>query len=202
MEDAGCPSARAGKSLSWVLGLTGLAAVPAFLLLVIGMRLFIFEAFEMTGPSMSPTYVPGDRVVVSRLNTPTLGDPVVLNRPGDGVTILKRIVGVGGDRIAIRDGVLVRNGQPVPQRQLSRPEPLVCLEEHLGDARYGVERETLAPRSDRPEIVVPEDHFYVLGDRRDRSVDSRGFGPVPVDAFEGKIVATYWESDETSPCAR
>jgi signal peptidase I len=104
------------------------------------------------------------------------GSPSPCSRPTTGVssqTFIKRVVGVGGDRIAIRRGHVIRNGQ------LAR-EPFI--------AACGSGWECNLPR----EITVPSDAVFLMGDNRGMSLDSRFWGPVPVTRVIGQAVAVYW----------
>jgi signal peptidase I len=111
---------RIGSTLRTILG--------AFLLAFF-IRIVLFEAFEIDGPSMEPTLLNGDRVVVSKFpfglflpftddavvswGMPHAGDVVIVKSPADGVDIVKRVIGVPGDRIEVRDDVVYRNGESI-----------------------------------------------------------------------------------------
>jgi signal peptidase I len=132
-------------------------------------RPFVAEVFRIPSESMSPTLETGDSVLAAkfayRLAEPERGDLAVFDRP-DGMTI-KRVVGLPGDTVGIRDGVLVVNGEP--QR-----EPYVDY--NLTDSSFfGPEK-------------VPAGHVFVMGDNRSNSRDSRVFGPVPEEDLTGKVL--------------
>lgn len=118
---------------------------------------------------MEPTLSSGDHVIVDKRayshQAPRPGDVVVVEGPGG--RMIKRVAAVGGDAVGIEDGVLVVNGRPVD-------EPMV--DHRLVDGLY------FGP------VTVPLGTIYVLGDNRSNSVDSRAFGPVPLDRLIGRVL--------------
>ena len=136
---------------------------------MVALRALVVSVHVVQSGSMAPTVGAGDLVVVDRLSRHWApigrGDLVVFSRPGG--RLLKRVVAVARDRVSIRDGYLVVNGERVA-------EPYV--DHSRIDALY------------TEVTVVPPGHVFVLGDRRDRSVDSRTFGPVPLADVEGRAV--------------
>ncbi len=180
-------------------------------------RIFLFELFLIEGPSMEPTLYDADRVVVAKWygirlpftydaivqwSTPDLGDVVIVTSPYDDVDIIKRVVGVEGDRVAIRDGVVYRNGKPLTSdkagtctddKDRAYQEPTcVRKQEKLGDHVYEVSHSSYFSYSPMEERVVPEDHIFIMGDHRDRSNDSRNFGFVPHSRIKGTALAIYY----------
>lgn len=145
------------------------------LALVFGVvRPFGAEAFRVSSGSMAPTLRAGDHVLVDklayRIGDPRRGDLVAFRGVGDGVMI-KRAVGLPGDTVAVRDGVLHVNGGRVA-------EPYVNYE--LNDSNYfGPER-------------VPEGSVFVMGDHRENSRDSREFGPVRREDLVGRVLLRIW----------
>jgi signal peptidase I len=122
---------------------------------------------------MSPTLEQGDCLVADawryRNRPPAAGEIVVFERiEYPGVMYVKRIVGVAGDQIEIRDSVLYRNGQPVVESYLHAPEPYRTHQRNFG-----------------PLLVEPG-HVFLLGDYRDNSLDSRKWGPIAIDQLRGQ----------------
>jgi signal peptidase I len=151
--------------------------LPALLLALL-VNMYVGEAVAIKdGPSMQPNLYRGDRMLTEkisyRFHPPRRGDVVIVDRPGNEVTLVKRVVAVAGETIEVRNGHTFINGQPID-------EPWVT---HFGGPGYG------------PELV-PENHVFVLGDNRAVSRDSRAIGPVPVDAVRGRVVAVYWPPDQ------
>ncbi len=183
-------------------------------------RIAIFEAFEIEGPSMEPTLLNGDRIVVSKFNyglflplmtealfnwgTPDLGDVIIVKSPADDrIDIVKRVVGLPGDLIQLRAGILYRNGKALPHRDLGPCDDSIerdiegfddCVwaEERFDSGAYRTSRSRFSPNKTTASARVPEGHVYVLGDHRDRSNDSRFFGPVPIARIKGKAVRVYF----------
>ena len=185
--------------------------------LAFGVRIGIAQAYEIDGPSMEPTMFQDERVLVARCayglslpfleetllswSTPSPGDVVIVQSPRDGLDLVKRVIGVPGDRIEVRSGVIFRNGEAIDQREVSECDPGRQLEldpscrvyeESLrlpdgGERRWRVSRSALD--SDTvPEVVVPEGQVFLVGDHRDRSNDSRSFGPVPASRLRGRVL--------------
>lgn len=165
------------------------------------MRSYLFDAFEMAGPSMAPGYIEGDRVVVDKLDAaPKLGQVVVLKNPDEGFDQIKRVVGLPGDTIAIRDGQLVRNGEPVPTEPAARHDDAVCLEEDLGPVTYRIKASPPGPAGDHGPVTLGDGRFFVLGDHRSRSQDSRAFGAVEGSLITGVVKGHYWRAEPRDPC--
>ena len=137
---------------------------------------FLYQPVKVEGTSMLPGLADQERIFINkyayRLGPIERGDVVVFRYPGDGSkNYIKRIVGVPGDRIEIERGAVIVNG-----KQLA--EPYVPAE--FRDQRS------------MSEIVVPANGYFVLGDHRNLSSDSRDFGMVEQGAIFGKAVFVYW----------
>ena len=183
-------------------------------------RIAIFEAFEIEGPSMEPTLLNGDRVVVSKFSyglflpfmkqalvtwgQPEASEVVIVKSPADNIDIVKRIIGLPGDVIEIRDDIVYRNGRALgsgkPRRcgdLKAEHRDLGCtwVAERLDQARYFTSQSLSSPVANYPSVRVPKDHVYILGDHRDRSNDSRFFGPVPINRIKGRGLVIYWSKD-------
>jgi signal peptidase I len=140
------------------LGMLGLAARRARL-----------EPMLVKGGSMRPTLAPGQRIAVAPLlRPPRRGDLVVVRRPG-GMEVVKRVVGLPGERVRLGAGGLEVDGQAVPEPYLAGGPGAGEFEQRLGPAEY-----------------------LVLGDHRAASTDGRDFGPVGADALLGRVRFAYW----------
>lgn len=155
--------------------------------------------------SMEPTLVPGDRVLVDMSAyglrvpftglelvaraRPAPGDVVVFRSPADGTRLIKRVVAVGGQAVALEHGRLRIDGRPI------RVAGGAGEVERFGDR---LARLDLADGGgpDIPPFTVPDGMVLVLGDHRGRSADGRWFGLVPAGAFYGKALGVYWRSAE------
>jgi signal peptidase I len=156
--------------VAWVKTLAS-AGVYATLIVTFG-----FQVARVEGRSMEPTLHDQDRLVVNKLafrvHAPDIGDVVMLLHPNDpDQTLVKRVVAGPGDTVGFQDGIVIRNGVAVDEDYV--PEELRSAE-------------TLPP------LVVPQGFYYVLGDHRNNSTDSRLFGPVPQKYILGRIQVRWW----------
>ncbi len=177
--------------------------------LALGIQAFLVKPYRIPSESMVPTLEVGQRVLVNRLGNnfgdPSVGDVVVFHPPRGAdenlcgkadlpegqvcdkptadrsdQNFVKRVVAVGGDRISVRDGKVILNGK----RQ---------------DADYVRDCEG-SESCDLPKtITVPPDHFFMMGDNRGASADSREWGPVPKKWIIGGAFATYWPPKRIGP---
>ena len=154
---------------------------------MMGVRASAFEAFWVPTGAMSNTILAGDRVLATKLDRNwERGDVVVFRRIeyGHAQHYVKRIIGLPGDTLEVRRYVTFVNG-------IELDEPYVHLE----------------PKFSRPEsdhanhgpILVPPGHYFMMGDARDRSKDSRIFGPVPQDSLLAKPRIVYWSRERFPP---
>lgn len=184
------------------------------------LRFFVISAYKIPTSSMVPTLKVGDFIFAYKLpygvpipfsggarwgaEMPSRGDVVVFRYPGSGnVNYVKRVVGLPGDRIAIRGKKLFVNEkradyQPVSNdviQDLPGQEYYSAFEERLEGSTHLV----IKNRSDESDsfgpIVVPPGHIFVLGDNRDSSDDSRYWGSVPVKNLEGRVVLIWMSFD-------
>ena len=151
----------------------------SFVLVFGFVRPFVVEAFWIPSASMVPTLKYGDRVLVNkfiyRFTEPQRGDIIVFKSvEGDGQDLIKRVVGVPGDEIAVRGGTLFVNGEPQKEPYVNKKFP---------------DRSFYAP------TTVPKDHVFAMGDNRANSQDSRVFGPVPEQNIEGEAFLRFWPPD-------
>lgn len=197
--------------LAWVR-----SAVIAFVLLLT-VRFFVVDAFKIPTSSMEGTLLVGDFLLVNKalygsevpgthlripsLREPRLGEVVVFSAPHDpGKNYVKRVVGGPGDVVEMRSKRLFRNGKPVE-------EPYVKVLDRSGDAVHpdmlwqkaylvkGPKRGYRPTRDNWGPIRVPENRYFVLGDNRDNSEDSRYWGFVPRDAMLGSPWRVYYSLD-------
>lgn len=205
------------------------AVIIAFLVRTIG-----FEPFNIPSGSMIPTLLIGDYLFVSKysygyskhtiafgvdlfdgrlfFHSPQRGDVAVFKLPRDNKTdYIKRIVGLPGDRVQMKRGVLHINGEPV---KLQRVEDMVVTHTLGREVKVAQYLETLpggkvhrilkevpsgtAPQDNTPEYVVPANHYFAMGDNRDNSLDSRiapaagGVGFVPVENLVGRAEVLFF----------
>ncbi len=169
------------------------------LLVALLVRSFVVQAFKIPSGSMLPTLQVGDHILVNKfiygvrvpfldtylipVSAPNRGDVVVFIYPVDpSKDFIKRVVGVAGDVVQIRDKHVYINGAPWE-------DPHAYFAE--GDAR----ERSGSPRDNFGPVAVPPHHLFVLGDNRDRSYDSRFWGFVDLDEVRGKAFMIYWSWD-------
>jgi signal peptidase I len=134
-----------------------------------------WQVMRVGSASMEPTIPTGAIVLVDRWSDGIDRMDVVVVDPPDGVgpQLVKRAVAVGGDEIAVEDGVLVVNGSPVCEPSI---DPALIDAEYFGP------------------LTVPAGELFLLGDNRQSSIDSRAFGTVRADAVQGRVMARMWPS--------
>ena len=170
---ASTPRLRAGFRV-WLRDLTVSLAISAFIII------FIYQPVKVEGTSMMPSLDDQERIFVNkfvyRLEPIERGDVVVFRYPRDpSKSYIKRVIGTAGDRIRIDGGQVFVNDEP--------------LDEDYVPAAYSDARSY-------PETVVPPHCYFVLGDHRSMSQDSREFGPVSQNLIYGKAVFGYWPMDK------
>ena len=158
----------------WLRDLIISLAISAFIIV------FIYQPVKVEGTSMMPSLEDQERIFVNkfvyRLEPISRGDIVVFRYPRDpSKSYIKRVIGVAGDRIRIDGGQVYVNGE--------------ALDEDYVPPAYDDARSF-------PETVVPPHTYFVLGDHRSMSSDSREFGPVNQTSIYGKAVFGYWPMDK------
>ena len=148
----------------------GALALGALAAAGLAIRRARLEPMLVKGDSMRPTLDHGQRIAVAPLlRPPARGDLVVVTRPGRDLEVVKRVVGLPGERLRLHPGGLEVDGRPVPEPYLAGLPAAGTLELELGPAEY-----------------------LVLGDHRAASTDGRDFGPVGADALLGRVRFAYW----------
>ncbi|GGC80996.1 signal peptidase I [Marinobacter halophilus] len=189
------------------------------LAIVLVLRSFLIEPFQIPSGSMLPTLEVGDFILVNKyayglrlpvagtkilsVGDPERGDVMVFRYPEDGKTnYIKRVIGLPGDRVRYRNKQLFINDQPVAREFVARLPPMERWREDVG----GVEHDVYLTMgrvggSGEGEWVVPDGHYFTMGDNRDNSNDSRFWGTVPDDLVVGKAFAIWmhWQSLTSLP---
>jgi signal peptidase I len=191
------PPARRTRRRAWpwlLLAFVGFVAVAGFLGLLV-----IFKTYKIPASSMEPTLQVGDLVFVSRwsflFRDPRRGEVVVFTAPENSrIDLIKRVVGIPGDWIEIRAKRLFVNGQAVEEPYIEHRDPVVFSPDAPGPASS---RDHFGP------LVVQEGQYFVLGDNRDNSYDSRFYGPVPRELMRhGEPMFVYFSIDSESGAIR
>lgn len=224
-----------GAMIRWLAGLA---------LLAWALRSLVVAPFSIPSGSMLPTMAIGDYLFVSKwpygfsrysfpgqvpsfsgrlfANLPERGDVVIFKRPDAiGADWVKRVIGLPGDTVAMRGGVLILNGRAIPKisagdvRMAVSPNSPCELAPSTVSCPYPAYRETLpggrsyltidliagGPGDDVAAVTVPAGHLFLMGDNRDDSLDSRftldqgGVGLVPTDRLVGRAAFAFWSTD-------
>ncbi|MEZ4386198.1 MAG: signal peptidase I [Candidatus Krumholzibacteriia bacterium] len=195
--------------------LRGWLPTIVMVLVMLAFRSSLADWYDVPSGSMQPTILVGERVVVNKLAYglrvpftgtrvatwagPERGDVVTFPSPRDGQRLVKRVVAVAGDEVAMQDGRLVLNGHPLaydlgdppvyPLRPTDPRDPAWLVEELPGKP-HAVMRTDQAPRlRNWGPVRVPDGRVLVLGDNRDNSADGRVFGWVDAHTLEGRVEA-------------
>ena len=205
--------------------LEGLASVCGVLVMGLFALAFMFQNFVIPSSSMASTLQVGDHVMVEReMLAPRTqwmplipyrdvkrGDIVVFYKPipeadGDHIPLVKRVIGVPGDRIHLRNGTVYLNGVAQSEPYAAMPtadahDPY--LDNFPSVPPIGHEDVTaswtvaLAEVIKDGDVVIPAEHYFVMGDNRDRSLDSRFWGFVPRQNIIGRPLFVYWSFEAT-----
>jgi signal peptidase I len=205
---------RTRSRLAFLWEWTKIFQVSVLLFLLI--RTFFVEAFKIPSGSMEGTLLVGDFLLVNklvygaelpfthrrlpRLREPQRGDIIVFEWPEDpSKNFVKRLVGIPGDTLSMRDGVLFRNGTAVAERYAVHTDPAMdpAGDEFQWQRNYlvreaGATASSPASRNNWGPLVVPEGNYFVLGDNRDNSLDSRYWGFVPDSLVKGRPFVIYY----------
>jgi signal peptidase I len=161
----------------WLRDLVISLAISAFIVV------FLYQPVKVEGTSMMPSLDDQERIFVNkfvyRLESIQRGDIVVFRYPRDpSKSFIKRVIGIGGDRIRISAGQTYVNDKPIREDYVPGP--------YMDERPYR-------------EITVPQNCYFVMGDHRILSNDSRDFGPVKSSFIYGKAVFGYWPMDKMGP---
>jgi signal peptidase I len=184
--------------------------------LFFAIKTFVMEAFKIPSGSMEGTLLVGDFLLVNKvvygaevplvrrrlpaLRIPERGDVIVFEWPKDrSKNFVKRLVGLPGDTLAMRDGILIRNGLALAEPYVSHSDPQAdpVWDEFRWQSDFLVKTADAAvayhpSRNNWGPLVVPERQYFVLGDNRDNSLDSRYWGFVPDSLLRGRPEVVYF----------
>jgi signal peptidase I len=151
----------------------GLQVVVPAVVLALTVHFFLAQATIVYGQSMEPNLSERQRLIIDkvsfRVHPPRRNDIVVISLPNMEEMLVKRVIGLPGETVAVRNGVVYVNGEPLPE-----PFP-----HQLG-------YQTMEP------VVLGPLNYFVLGDNRENSNDSRSFGPVKRENIVGRVWLRYW----------
>ena len=178
-------------------------AIGIAILLALFIRTFVVQAFKIPSGSMLPTLLIGDHLLVNKfiygirvpfsgkilipLKDPKSGDIIVFKFPKDrSIDYIKRVVGVPGDEIEIKNKKLYLNGKPTN-------------DPHAHFTNTAILPGSVSPKDNFGPVTVPEGKYFVMGDNRDNSSDSRFWGFVETNDVLGKAMIIYWSWDIDKP---
>lgn len=205
---------RSGRT--WAIFWEWLKSFCIAVVLFLFVRAFIVEAFKIPSGSMERTLLVGDFLLVNKLvygaevpftgarlpamRDPQLGDVIVFQYPEDRTkNFVKRLVGMPGDTVEMREGVYYLNGVAQQEPYVTHIDP----DGDSGDAMFRWQRDYLVrtaearlgyhpSRNNWGPLVVPDESYFVLGDNRDNSLDSRYWGFVPDSLVRGRPMFVYY----------
>jgi len=172
-------------------------------------RIFVFQAFKIPTGSMEDNLKIGDHIIVNKfiygpavagplsalfpLRDVARGDIVVFRYPLQPDTdFVKRVIGLPGDTVSIRDKRVSINGRPLDEPYVVYDDPRIYPDQQFLPEPYR-SRDQFGP------FVVPEGQYFAMGDNRDRSSDSRYWGTVPRPLIKGRAFMVYWSFDREPP---
>ncbi len=172
-------------------------AIVTALLLALFIRAYFIQAFKIPTGSMIPTLLVGDHILVNKflygvrlpfsenkilaMKKPKRGDIIVFKYPEDPKRdFIKRVIAVEGDMIDEKNRTVFINGRPVEE----------IYARHTDEKMSGAE-----PKDNFGPLIVPKDKYFVMGDNRDQSYDSRFWGFVDTNEIKGKALIIYWSWD-------
>lgn len=179
-----------GKIAGGFLDLVETVAISLSIFLIIYM--FLMQPHQVNGQSMVPNFQDGEHVMTDKisykLREPIRGEVVVFHAPpaagcveGTGCDFIKRIVALPGDQVAVRDNAIWVNGQKLP-------EPYIPADFEISPGRATLDE----------EIYLGTDEYFVSGDNRPHSSDSRSWGPIKKEHIVGRVFLRYWPLLEMS----
>lgn len=231
MKSKSAPTALTGKKSAGGIVDTVKTIVYAVLIALV-VRTVAYEPFNIPSGSMVPTLLVGDYLFVSKFSygysryslpfgpplfsgrlffhSPERGDVVVFKLPTDNSTdYIKRVIGLPGDHIQMKNGILFINGQPVPRRRIQDylyqdgPGAVLPLAQYIETLPNGVQHRIIemsdnGPLDNTQEYVVPSGDYFMMGDNRDNSQDSRvlsAVGYVPAENLIGRAEFIFFSTD-------
>ncbi len=177
------------------------------IMVVLLIRAFVAQAYNIPSGSMKPTLLVGDFILVNKLvykfSEPQRGDIVVFKYPIDpSIDFIKRIIALPGEEVEVRNNQVFINGKPLPLVEVGKGEEngirKIIYEEVLPEGKkhkIQVYEDFPFSRRDFGPILVPPGHYFVMGDNRDNSEDSRYWGFLPKENIVGKAFVIYFSGD-------
>lgn len=161
--------------------------VAVSLIIIIPIRMYVIQPFIVEGASMSPTFEDGQYLIIDeisyRFSLPQRGDVIIFHPPSDSKTYyIKRVIGLPGETIELREGHIYIYNEEYSEGF------------RLNEANYLINSRI----TQKGKTVLKDDEYYVVGDNRDNSLDSRRFGPIGPKAIKGKVLIRAFPVSEFS----
>ena len=157
--------------ISWI------KSVAIALLLAVLIRQFLYTPVTVSGQSMEPTFEHDNRIVITKIHNIDRSDMIVFHSPNSDDDFIKRVIGLPGDVVIMKDDQLYINGEAFEEEYLEAHKKKVHEGQRL---------------TENFEVEVPEGHYYVLGDNRQNSTDSRRIGFIDRKSIVGKVSFRFY----------
>lgn len=193
----------------WFSKWWGIVAIyVAFIIAIVTFRAFLYEPYIAPSSSMAPTIKPNNHIVVSKLGFGTYqtygltlldneiasSDLMVRGKiyafypPNIEAPYVKRLIALPGDTLTVQGQSITLNGQPLQTELLSHSDAMSLYQQVIDDQSFAIQHLNARPSKNVASFVVPENHYFFMGDNRDNSVDSRYWGAVSSDRIIGEVV--------------
>ena len=205
---------------SWIK--SNLITISYAIIIALLIRTFLFQPFFIPSSSMEPGLIVGDRIFASKYDygysrhsfpfslplingrvfesSPKRGDVVIFKPPHTRNDYIKRLIGLPGDKIKLIDGTIYINSIPVEREFVRTDDKDIAIYKETMSSGINYETRDLGnkPQDNIEEFIVPENHYFFMGDNRDNSNDSRFWGPVPTERIVAKAQIIFFSTKDGS----
>ena len=205
---------------SWIK--SNLITISYAIIIALLIRTFLFQPFFIPSSSMEPGLIVGDRIFASKYDygysrhsfpfslplingrifehSPKRGDVVIFKPPHTRNDYIKRLIGLPGDKIKLIDGIVYINSKPVEREFVRTDNKGIAIhrETMANGVNYEIRDLGDKPQDNIEEFIVPENHYFFMGDNRDNSNDSRFWGPVPAERIVAKAQIIFFSTKDGS----
>ena len=205
---------------SWIK--TNLITILYAIIIALLIRTFLFQPFFIPSSSMEPGLIVGDRIFASKYDygysrhsfpfslplingrvfesSPKRGDVVIFKPPHTRNDYIKRLIGLPGDKIKLINGTIYINSIPVEREFVRNDDKDIAIYKETMASGINYETRDLGnkPQDNIEEFIVPENHYFFMGDNRDNSNDSRFWGPVPTERIVAKAQIIFFSTKDGS----
>ena len=205
---------------SWIK--TNLITILYAIIIALLIRTFLFQPFFIPSSSMEPGLIVGDRIFASKYDygysrhsfpfslplingrvfesSPKRGDVVIFKPPHTRNDYIKRLIGLPGDKIKLINGTIYINSIPVEREFVRTDDKDIAIYKETMSSGINYETRDLGnkPQDNIEEFIVPENHYFFMGDNRDNSNDSRFWGPVPTERIVAKAQIIFFSTKDGS----